>query len=216
MIKEYKNIKDQSYLERLKFWPIEITQKKNIFIGSKFLSDDFPNNFWNLSEQYYTLAWTIFSGGYDERKKWSYANCIETKEDVIHNKLLETKISNNTWSPQTYLSLAHLSCELAFKAIIFHQNKMDEKRSYPKGHNLEILLGIFNKYTKISFQNQYYNWIHKENLEDIIFESDKKFINQRYGFFEETNEELGTLNLCRFIHEQFILKNIPHKKINDH
>ena len=206
---EFNTIRNQNYSERVKFWPTEITKSGNNFYGNNIFSGDWPNNFWKLSEQYYSISWTLWTAAFNERMKWPYADNISSEEEQKHKDLLINKIHQNNWSAPTFLSFAHLSCELAFKAIIFHKNNEIEQMSYPVGHDLNALLNKFNAHTKNSFENQYSEWEHRGNLNEILQNSGQKFIEQRYGNFEFNSNGLGTINLCRFIHEGFELENIP-------
>jgi len=207
---EFQNIKNEDYSNRVRFWPNKITIKNKNCFGEKYFNEYYDSNFWRLSEQYYTLTWTLWSAEFDEREKWAYAVNILSDEDKIHKKLIGQKISKNNWTAPTFLTFAHLSCELAFKAIIFHKTNKLQTMSYPKYHDLNKLFNLFNIHTQDSFRVQYNDWSDKADLDEIIFDSGKRFINQRYGNIEYTNEkeEFGTIKLCRFIHEKFNLENI--------
>lgn len=215
---EFQSIKNKDYSNRVRFWPNKIVPKNKNYFGEKYFNDDYDDsNFWLLSEQYYTLTWTLYTAEFNERKKWAYAvninsdeDNILSDEDKIHKKLIEQKIVKNNWSAPTFLTFAHLSCELAFKAIIFHKTSNLQTMSYPKCHDLNKLFNLFNIHTQDSFRIQYNDWSAKADLEEIIFGSGNRFINQRYGDIDYTSEEeeFGTIKLCRFIHEKFNLENI--------
>ena len=66
-----------------------------------------------------------------------------------------------------------------------------------------------NNIIKNSFENQYAEWEYSENLNEILQDSGTRFIEQRYGNVQFNSRGLGTINLCRFIHEKFELENIP-------
>lgn len=209
MVIKFDTIKNQNYKSRVKFWPTEITKDGDNFYGNDLYSSDWPNNFWILSEQYYSISWTLITAAFNERRKWPYADNISSKEDQNHKEFLISKIYRNNWSAPTFLSFAHLSCELAFKAIIFHKKNEIDQMSYPMGHDLKSLKDNFNVHTKNSFENQYAEWEYSENLNEILQDSGTRFIEQRYGNVRFNKGELGTINLCRFIHEKFELENIP-------
>ncbi|MCP4456723.1 MAG: hypothetical protein GY816_01645 [Cytophagales bacterium] len=206
---DFKIVKNQSYPNRVKFWPTEVNNVGSNFLGNEIFSADHPNNFWRLSEQYYSISWTLWTAAFSERIKWPYADNVSSNDDETHRELIKQKIFDNNWSAPTFLSFAHLSCELAFKAIIFHKTNDPDTMSYPMGHDLEILLEQFHDHTKNSFEEQYDNWANKLNLTEILHNSGPRFIEQRYGNFEYNNIGLGTVNLSRFIHEEFDLQDIP-------
>ncbi|MGV8946716.1 MAG: hypothetical protein ACOH1N_09830 [Lutibacter sp.] len=209
MVFELNSIVELDYSERIKLWPTKFTHKNSNFFANECFNDNHPNNFWLLSEQYYTIAWTLYSASFNERVKWPYSgNLMTFEKDKSHGEILTEKIKNNNWSDPVFLSFAHLSCELAFKAIILHKSKDIENMYYPKGHDLEKLLDYFNDKTKKSFIEQYENWEYKQDLNEILYDSGNKFIEQRYGNIESDNNSSETINLCRFIHEEFRLKNI--------
>ena len=208
---EFDTIRNQDYSGRVRFWPKEVTKSGNDFYGNNIFSGDSPNNFWQLSEQYYSISWALWTAAFNERIKWPYADNVSSEEDTTHKEYLANRIYRNNWSAPTFLSFAHLSCELAFKAIIFHKENEIAQMSYPMGHDLKVLLNKFDTHTKNSFKNQYDEWEHSMNLDEILQNSGQKFIEQRYGNFEYNSSGLGTVNLCRFIHENFELENIPNE-----
>tara|TARA_B110000908_G_scaffold162543_1_gene208143 strand:- start:1263 stop:1910 length:648 start_codon:yes stop_codon:yes gene_type:complete len=213
MILKFELIKTQDYRDRIRFWPneIEIKDRNNFFTRDKetVFNGTGANNFWRLSEQYYSIAWTLWTAAFNERIKWPYIDNIADEKDEKHKKLLCQSISDNSWTAPTFLSFAHLSCELAFKTIIFHKSTEVNLMSYPKGHDLKDLMNEFDAHTKNSFITQYNDWEDSQNLDDIINDSDVRFVEQRYGNYEFNSKGLGVINLCRFIHEFFNLENIP-------
>ena len=62
-----------------------------------------------------------------------------------------------------------------------------------------------------SLNNQWLECLNlypKLNLEEILFESENRFVEQRYGEIRYENDSNEIINLCKFIHENLKLENI--------
>ncbi len=155
MVTSLKSIINYDYSERIKFWPINVNEDKEK-LGSDMFTNDFPNNFWLLSEQYYTMAWSLLTASYDQRTMIPYSGELEDQEkDIFHRDILFKKIKSNTWSLNILRSMAHLSCELAFKAILYHKSTRPSKMKFKHTHNLQDLFFEFDIKTQKSFTLQY-------------------------------------------------------------
>lgn len=92
MIIELESIIEYDYDKRVRYWPTKISQRRNKYFGNGIFSNDYPDNFWLLSEQYYTIAWTLYTASFNERVHWPYSGELEPFEiDVSHKEKLSKK-----------------------------------------------------------------------------------------------------------------------------
>lgn len=77
---------------------------------------------------------------------------------------------------------------------------------FPKEHDLEKLMEQFESETKRLFFEQFESLNANLKLDDILFDSGNRFIEQRYGKIEFDSNGYDTISLCKFIHEHLKLE----------
>lgn len=194
------------YKSRRDFWP-DINEKGKSYLAKKnSWETKSKSNMWTIGEQYYSLAWSLFTLGYVEQLDLPYRGNISSSEDVTHQELLKNRIYNNNWGYIQILGNSHLACELSMKSLALHTAESISRAQYPKTHDLKKIFDSLSEEIKVEFKREFNEWSMKasseEKFKDIIHNSGKRFLEHRYNHPSILNSTtLGTLGLSRFIYE---------------
>ena len=150
------------------------------------------------------LAWSLYTLGHPNQINVPYLDNVDSPEDAEHRKSLQELAAHNCWSFPQILTLAHMSCELAFKAMVLHTSI---HKGFPKIHCLKTLLKRLNNDFKEDLEAQFNQWTSqtiKVQLSQICSKSGSRFIKQRYGEINLNRTESGVLVLSKFLHTIYV------------
>ncbi len=196
----------EKFISRRMYWP-ELDVKANSF-GAK--PDSWviggESNFWKIGEQYYLLAWTLFTLGNREQMDLPYKGNLSNDTDIAHQEILKGKIFQNGWNFIQILGNAHLACEMAFKSMALHLSADVSSAKFPKTHDLKEILMHLPENANRELKDDFNSWAEEnsssENFSRIIKNSGSRFISQRYNHPAILNSATcGTIGLSRFIYE---------------
>ena len=202
----------ETYKARRAYWPELYDRNKDVHAISNTWALGSDSNFWTIGEQYYVLAWSLFTMGYRDQMNLPYTGNISTPQDSDHQQYLKNRIFRNGWGFIQILGNAHLACEMALKSMCLHLAKDVHSAKFPKTHDLEKIFKSLPTLFQRQVKEEFDDWANKnsanENFMLIVNNSGARFVAHRYDHPETIDStNLGTIGLSRFFYEIFLEDN---------